>query len=133
MGKLRAVDVTVTTDGSGDAVGTFADVHGKFINGYVVALIYTKDDFTDGVDFDVVAANTGLVILDQDNVNASAVWYPRAQVHGTNGVAAVRTSNNEPVTDGRIPICSEAVTWTVANGGAAHTGKLTLVYEEVED
>ena len=130
MAKLRALSVTVTTDASGDAVGTIAGVHGTPLDGYILSLIYTKDDFADGVDFDVVTTLGGLVAWDEDSVDASKTIHPRLQVHTNDGVAAVLTSGSEPYLD-RIPLCGEGIEWTVANGGDSKSGTLTLLYEEV--
>jgi hypothetical protein len=77
--------VSLTTAADGSATGYTPAVTGR-----VLALHYVKPDsvsFADTVDFDITVEVTGEVLLDKDNITASASFYPRKQVHDTAGAA----------------------------------------------
>jgi hypothetical protein len=111
-------EVTITTDGDGNGVGYTPDV-----NGFIQSIRYVKDAtnaYTDGVDFDVTGESSGIVIWDQDNVNASATVTPRQATHSTAGVAALYAASGTAVND-KIPVV-ERIKISVANGGDSKTG-----------
>jgi len=90
--------------------------------GRVVAIRYTKPGaggFDNGVDFDVTAEDSGLVIWDEDNVNASADRYPRAAVQTTLGAASLYAAGGTAVVDlAGIPVAAERVKIAVGSGGS---------------
>jgi hypothetical protein len=116
-----SVVVTTAADGSA-AVNTVA------LRGRLVSIHYVKDDFADGVDFDLVSDQTGQVLWDEDDVNASKTVAPRQPIHTTGGVAAVYAGAGEPVLD-YIRLCEESVLITIADGGNATSGTFVFVTE----
>jgi len=116
--SIYRLAVTITTDGSGDGTGKIQVSPG----GRVLAIRYVKVDYDNGVDFVVTDDTTGQAILTVANVNASATFYPRAQVHDTADGAVVTMDGTRkrvepvPVGDGGI------VKIVVAQGGAAKSG-----------
>ncbi len=111
--------VVVTTDGDGNGVG-----YTPVINSRVQSIRYVKPvagSYTDGVDFDVTGDVSGIVIWDEDNVNASATRAPRQATHGATGVAALYAGAGLAVND-HIWVAGERIKIAVAAGGAAKTG-----------
>lgn len=110
--------ITVTTNGDGDGVGYTTPVRGR-----VLQIRYVKPDsggFADGVDFDITLEISGVVIWDQDNVNASVTVLPRQAVQDTAGAGATYDGTRairEPVY-----VADERVKIAVANGGDTTTG-----------
>lgn len=117
---VQRFSVDLTTDASGDATG-FIDVP----YGRVLGLHYVKTDFADGVDFTITAEATGETIWTESNVNASAFRYPRAGVHGTDGVAAEHATGF-PVEE---PVClaHDRIKIVVASGGNAKSGSFIAI------
>lgn len=113
--------VTVTTNGDGDGTGYTPVVTGK-----VVQITYTKVDFANGVDFDVTGDRSGVVIWDQDNVNATATVAPRQATHSTGGVAALYAVGGTAVND-CVWVANERIKIVVAQGGATKTGTFHVV------
>lgn len=115
--------VTLTTDGSGNATG-----YTPVVSGRVLAVHYVKaasGGFADGVDFDVTVESTGEVLLDKDDINASASFYPRKQVHDTTGTAATLDGTRamrEPVV-----VAEDRVKIAVASGGDTKSGSVIVV------
>ena len=112
--------VNIQTNKTGDGIG-YTDAP---VNGFIRAIRYVKPtagSFAAGVDFEVTAEQSGVVIWDQDDVNASVTVYPRAAICDTAGVASLYAENGEPVED-LIPIANERVKITVANGGDGGVG-----------
>ena len=108
--------VTVGPTAAGAATG-YTDI----ANGYILAIRYTKVDFSNGVDFDVTLESSGVVVWDQDNVNATATVYPRAATHDTAGAAALYAAGGTAVTD-RIPVAQERIAIAVSSAGNNTTG-----------
>lgn len=118
---LKVIDLTGTTDGSGDAVITASTpVYGRLIA-------------VEWVDGDLANNNTGVVactgspsgvvttLHTQDaGEGDNDIWYyPRVQVHDLSAVGltydGTRTVNEPPVVNGYLKL-------TIAAGGAAKTG-----------
>src|SRR5262245_2346007 len=87
--------VPLTTDSSGAATAYTP----TFAWGHVLAIHYIKDSFADGVDFNLTAEATGQTIWQENNVNASALRYPRQATHGTDGIAALYAAGGTAVLD----------------------------------
>lgn len=113
-------EVSVTTNGSGDATE-----HSVSINGILDRIIYQKTDFADGVDFAITLDETGETLWTEENVNASAVRAPRQPVHGTDGVAALYATGGKPVND-LISIMGK-VKIVISNGGDTKSGTFQIV------
>jgi hypothetical protein len=116
MSFVQSESVTVTTAADGSATAYTTGVY----TGRVARITYTKTDFADGVDFDVTGEATGIVIWDQDNVNATATVCPRQATHTTAGVASVYAAADGVLTD--IHVVNERIEFVVANGGDTKTG-----------
>lgn len=113
--------VTLTTDGSGDAVG-----YTPVLSGEIRQIIYTKTDFADTVDPVISVESTGEIVWDEDNVTASAVRAPRIATHSNAGVAALYAGGGSAVLD-RIFVVRDRIKCLVANGGASKTGAFTII------
>jgi len=112
--------VSLTTDSGGAATG-----YTPVITGRILAVIYAKTDFADGVDFAITAEATGEAILTLTDQNASANFYPRAQVHGITGTALTLDGTRLLVE----PICvaNDRVKVVVAAGGSVKTGSVIVI------
>ena len=119
-GVVKTVELTTS---SGGAVTEYIEAGHWYIN----SIVYTKTDFTDGVDFVVTGEDSGVAIWSQDDVNASVEVRPRAATHSTAGVAA-NYAATFPVND-RILIANERIKIAITNGGSAKTGTLKFVLE----
>jgi hypothetical protein len=113
--------VTLTTDGSGDAVG-----YTPVLNGEIRQIVYTKTDYADTVDFVVSVDVTGEIIWDEDNVTASASRAPRIATHSNAGVAALYAGGGSAVLD-RVAVGRSRVKIVVANGGASKVGTFDVI------
>jgi hypothetical protein len=121
MAYFKRYAISVTTAGDASATG-YTD---EPVNGYIHSIQYVKTDFADGVDFDVTGEVSGIEVLNQDNVNASTVVYPRVQVQSTTGTAS--TYDGTRAVQDKIVIANERLKWVVASGGAAKTGTLYII------
>lgn len=117
----RRIEISLTTNSSG-AVTAYSEN----LKGILDRIEYVKTDFADGVDFDITLENSGTVLLDKDDINASAIFVPRQAVQTTAGVAALYASGGVAVLD-KIVIAEERVKVVIANGGNTKTGKVYLV------
>lgn len=115
--------ISLTTNASGAATG-----YSPVVTGRVVALHYVKagsGPFSDGVDFDVTVEATGEVLLDKDDVNASASFYPRKQVQTTAGADATLDGTRamlEPVV-----VAGDRIKVVVGSGGDTKSGSVIVV------
>lgn len=121
---MRRYKVPITTAADGSATAYSPRVAGK-----IHSLHYVKTDFADGVDFTITAEVTGESILAKSDVNASAVFYPRAATHTQAGVAALYASGGTAVSD-KIAIASDRVKITIAQGGNAKSGAFHILVDE---
>lgn len=113
--------ISLTTAADGSATGYSVPITGRISD-----IIYTKNDFADGVDFVITLENTGQAVLSKENVNASVSFAPRQGVHSVLGVAAVYAAAGEPVLD-YIIAADDRVKVVVAAGGNAKTGTITVI------
>lgn len=107
--------VPVTTDGSGNAT-----VYTGYATGAVLTIIYTKNNFSAGVDFAITADQSGLNIWTENDVNASKTVHPRVAAATAAGVASTLTE---------VPLCvaNERVKIVISSGGAATTGTFQVI------
>jgi len=108
--------VALTTDASGDATG-----YTPVITGAIAEIIYEKDDFANGVDFNITVEGTGETVWAENDVNADATRAPRQPTHGTDGTASLYAASGEPVED-YIVVAQDRVKIVVSNGGNAKSG-----------
>jgi hypothetical protein len=112
--------VSLTTDASGDVTAYTA-----VVSGTVRAIVYTKTDFANGVDFTVTGGASGIAIWTGTDVNASTTVMPRGATHGTTGTAALYAAAGTGVFDG-IPVAGESIKVVVAQGGNVKSGVLDI-------
>jgi hypothetical protein len=122
MSYVRKETVVVTTDSSGAATA-----YTQQLNGRVLAIVYTKTDFDNGVDFTLTNNATGQSIWSQSNVTASATVAPRQPAHGQDGAALLYAAGGAPVTE-YLYLADEPVKIVIAQGGNVKTGSFTVVY-----
>lgn len=118
---MRKDVITVTTSAGGAAT-----VYSNIQTGAILTLIYTKVDFTNGVDFTITTDITARTVWTQSNVDAAAWVNPRDIIHSAAGAAQVLGSA------GWAPIylVKERLKIVIAAGGAAKTGTFTLVVDD---
>jgi hypothetical protein len=121
---MRRYKVPVTTAADGSAAAYSPRVAGK-----IHSLHYVKTDFADGVDFTITAEATGESILAKSDVNASAVFYPRAATHTQAGAAALYASGGTAVSD-KVALASDRVKIVVAAGGNVKSGAFHILVDE---
>lgn len=109
-------EIALTTDGDGAAVGYTA----RRVTGRILALLYRKTDFADGVDFAVTTETTEQNLWTEENVNASKDVYPARAVQGADGVDLEDVYASPVAVDERIKV-------VVADGGAAKTGTVQVI------
>lgn len=112
--------VSVTTDGSGAATA-----YSEALTGRILAIHYRKTDFADGVDFAITLENTGEGLWTEANVNAAAIRYPRAGVHGVDGVAA--TLNGTQLVRDAVVAVQDRVKIIIASGGDTKAGAFDII------
>lgn len=113
--------VTVDVDASGDGTG-----YTPVVTGRIFSIRYVKDDYANGVDFNITAETSGVTIWAEDNVNASATRAPRQATHSTAGVAALYAAGGTAVQD-YVVVANERVKIVVAQGGVSTGGTFHVV------
>lgn len=108
--------VTVTTDASGAATS-----YTPVVTGRVLAVVYAKTDFADGVDFTITAEATGQSLWTDTNINASETVYPVAAAN-LGGTGAASTLTELP-----IAVAKDRIKIVVASGGDTKTGTFHVV------
>ena len=121
MSYAERHDIAITTATGGGATG-----YSPVITGSINAIIYTKDDFTDGVDFTITAEGTGQGLWTELNVNASKTVAPRQPTHDVVGVASLYAAAGEDVED-QIAIAKDRVKIVIAAGGNTKSGTFTVI------
>ncbi len=114
MLRSAVLPITVNASGAGSATVTPA------ARGLLYAIEYVKNNYADGIDFTLTAANSDITdtLYTGTNVNASAVLLPRIDMVGNTGTALGLNS-------GMIPFFGR-LTITVAQGGNATTGTFVI-------
>ena len=113
---MQIVDITVTTDTSGDGTTT----HGSHVQGYLYAVQLIDGDLADGVDVDIdcVGPDLTYILMDKDNFNSDQMAYPRTLQH-------LDTDGSDLSTHGQHIVYGKPKV-TVAAGGAVKTGGVRL-------
>jgi len=120
---MRRFQVTVTTDGSGNATAYSARVSGKLHQ-----VSYEKTDYTDGVDFTITGEETGQNIWVESNVNATAHRAPRQPTHSQAGVASLYAAGGVAV-ETPIALANDRIKIVIASGGAAKVGTFQFLID----
>ena len=122
MGHL--ITVPVLTDGSGDYSVTVAAPHGRLLQ-----YRYVPDGsspLATGADLTITSKQTGTSLVSQTNIGTTAFSKaPRQPIHDEAGTASLYAAGGEPVSD-FIYIAGEALTVTIAQGGAGNAGTLHI-------
>lgn len=116
--ERQTVAVTCASDGS-------ATVYSTVVTGRILAIIYVKTNFSNGVDFTITAEATGETIWTESNVDVAATKYPRAAVHDTAGVAA--TLDGTRAMRDCVHVAADRVKIVIAAGGNATTGSFIII------
>ena len=115
--KLYALNVTTASDGSATVYLPSGDTTaGDYIEGewIIDAIVYTKTDFTDGVDFAITMTATGESVWTESNVNASKAVYPSAYVHDTTGTVTTALTS--------LTLAKSSLKFAITSGGNTKTG-----------
>ena len=120
----QRVPITITVDASGDGTGYISSPGGK-----LTALIYTKIDYADGVDFTVTVNETAEAIWSQSNVNSGVAKYPRVAVQDVLGAAALFASGGEAVVEPITIAQDDRIKIVVAQGGNITSGTFHAIFE----
>jgi hypothetical protein len=124
---MRRYKVPATTAADGTATAYSPRIAGK-----IHSIQYVKDAtnaYADGVDVTITAEATGESILAKSDVNASAVFYPRAATHTQVGAAALYATDGTAVLD-KIGVANDRVKIVLAQGGNAKTGAFHILVDE---
>lgn len=117
--RRHRISITTAADGSATAYTS------EIVVGRVLGVVYTKTNFADGSTMTLTVEETAQPVWAETGVNASAVRYPRAQVHTGAGVAATLDGTRamlEPV-----PVPSSRLKLVIAGGGDAKTGTFDII------
>lgn len=124
---MKRYKVTVTTDGSGNAVAYSPRISGK-----IHSISYIKDGganpYAAGVDFAITAETTLENIWTQVDVNASVVVAPRAPTHSQAGVAALYAAGGTGVFT-KVALGNDRVKIVLAQGGATKVGAFHILVD----
>lgn len=128
--NIRRFHIPVTTASDGSATvytsdATTAIGGGQAITGRILAIRYVKTNFDDGHDFTVTLDGTGESIMVGTDVNATATYYPRVQVHDAAGAGA--TIDGTRLLRDYVHASNDRVKIVVAQGGNAKTGTYIVV------
>lgn len=115
MSYPQRQDVSVTTAADGTATA-----YSSVITGIVVAIIYTKDDFVNGVDFTITAETTGQNLWTDTNINASETVNPIVAANTQDGAASTTVFKE-------ICLANERVKIVIAQGGNVTSGTFTVI------
>jgi hypothetical protein len=108
-------EITLTTDESGDATGYIPVAYGRVLN-----VIYTKDDYADGVTFAITSDKTGQSIWSESAVNASKTVAPVQAAHLPTGTAST-------LTESPIVLAGDRIKVVVSSGGNTKSGTFTAI------
>jgi hypothetical protein len=123
MSYVQSHKVSVTTGASSGGATTYT---GGLINGHVDAIRYVKTDFADGSTFTITGENTGIAILTESSINASATRFPRAATQDIVGAASLYAALGEPV-ETKVAIADERIKIIVASAGNSKTGTFYIL------
>jgi hypothetical protein len=109
------ISVTTAADGSATAYSP------PGITGRIHAIVYSKVDFADGVDFTITLEATGESLWTDTNINASETVYP-VQKANLGGTGAASTILEVP-----IIAANDRVKIVIVAGGNAKSGVFSVI------
>lgn len=120
------LSIAVTTDASGDFTKTTTEkVSGRFVQWVFEPA--SADSLDVNWDLDVTSSN-GAVLVNEDNIVATAVTRAIAQIaYDNTGTAVTYDGTNEIYYHG-VVVSDETLTVTVADGGNAQSGTIHLYF-----
>jgi hypothetical protein len=118
--EKHTIALTTAADGSATAYTALR------LTGRILAVIYAKTDFDDGVDFTITLEGTGEAILTLTNQNASGKFYPRVPVQDETGADALYAAGGTKLRDAVVAVF-DRVKVVVAQGGNVKTGAITVI------
>ncbi len=123
MSEPTVITVPIVTDGAGAYVATTPRVGGRFLQWRYVNHATVMDN---NWDIDIVGATSGLVLVNQDNIAGGTAFTVavRQPTHDAVGAASLYAAAGEPVED--YIWVNEALTLTIAQGGATKQGTIFL-------
>lgn len=116
---------TVVTTSTGGAATVYLTPEDEAVTGRLVNLIYTKNNFANGVDFTITAEDSGQTLWAESDVNASKTVAPMQAAHSTAGVALTYNSTNAVTVP--VWLAGDRIKVVVANGGNTTSGTFTAV------
>jgi len=114
--------VTITTNANGVGSGYTQNITGK-----IATVIYTKVDYSDGVDFVISTEDTNQSIWGENNVNASKTIAPRQKTQDTRGSDLVYV-DAKYVCD-KIPVSCERIKISISSGGDTKSGMFKFIID----
>jgi len=119
----RTDPVTVTT-----AADQTAEEYSEVVRGPILAVLYDNTDFAAGADVTITTEKTGQTVATLTNIGATdRVIYPRAQVHGVDGVGLAYEVTNAKVVAEPVWAAEERLKIVVAQGGVTKTAAFTFL------
>lgn len=101
--------------------GGAAEVYSPKLSGKLISINYSKDNYSNGVDFVITAEASGETLWSEENVNATSTRHPRAATHGITGAAALYASGGTAV-NGYLTLGQDRIKIVIANGGTSTSG-----------
>jgi hypothetical protein len=121
---IRKLVISVLTNASGDFTG-----YSPVVSGEVRQVRYTPDGtvpLDTGADLDITGEDSGIVIVNKDNIGTAAFDVaPRIATHDTALAASLFAATGEPVED-RIAVAGERLKLVIAQGGNAKAGRFDI-------
>jgi hypothetical protein len=122
--QVQRYDVTVTTDGSGNAT-----VFSPILTGRIINIIYTADGSTPyagTVDFTITLEATGQGLWTELNIAGSKTVSPQQPTHDQVGAAALYAAGGTAVRD-FVFAANDRVKIALAQGGATTKGLFQII------
>jgi len=121
--RVYTETVTVGVNATGDATSYTT----AYINGQIVSVAYVKDDYANGVDWDITGETSGINIWSEDNVNAAKTVSPTQPTHTQAGVAALYAAAGTAV-NAPIFVADERIKIIVDEGGVSTSGSFVFTW-----
>lgn len=113
--------IPITTAADGSATKTVGKIIGRILQ------IHYDGGFANSANISIVTATNGQNVWVETGIaNSAAVRAPRQPIHAQDGTALLYASAGEPISD-FIYVDNEDLTITIASGGNAQTGTLTII------
>lgn len=118
--NTRRYDVALTTIADGSCTA-----YTPLVSGRVLAVVYTKTDFDNGVGAVVSTELSAKTVLTTTNMNASASYMPRLPVQDEAGADATLDGTRK-MREAQV-VSDERVKIVIASGGNIKTGVISII------